>query len=58
MAILFASSEMEEVLGLADRVLVMQEGRITGALPREALSEEAVMQLAVAQSSADGPADH
>jgi ribose transport system ATP-binding protein len=58
MAILFASSEMEEVLGLADRVLVMQEGRITGALPREALSEEAVMQLAVAQSSADGTADH
>jgi ribose transport system ATP-binding protein len=45
-AILFASSEMEEILGMSDRVLVMHEGRITGELPRAALSEEAVMHLA------------
>ncbi len=45
-AILFVSSEMEEVLGVADRVLVMHEGEITGELSREELSEEAVMQLA------------
>lgn len=45
-AILFVSSEMEEILGMSDRVLVMHEGRITGQLPRERLSEEAVMQLA------------
>jgi ribose transport system ATP-binding protein len=44
--ILFASSEMEEVLGMSDRALVMHEGRITGELPREQLSEEAVMTLA------------
>jgi ribose transport system ATP-binding protein len=45
-AILFASSEMEEVLGLADRVLVMHEGRLAGELSRAEMSEEAVMRLA------------
>ena len=45
-AILFVSSEMEEVLGMSDRALVMHEGRITGELKRGELSEEAVMQLA------------
>ena len=44
-AILFASSEMEEVLGLADRVLVMHEGQLAGELSRAELSEEAVMRL-------------
>ncbi|MCP4506310.1 MAG: sugar ABC transporter ATP-binding protein, partial [Fuerstiella sp.] len=45
-AILFVSSEMEEVLGMSDRTLVMHEGRITGELSRDELKEEAVMQLA------------
>ncbi len=45
-AILFVSSEMEEVLGMSDRTLVMHEGRITGEVQRDELSEEAVMQLA------------
>ena len=44
--ILFVSSEMEEVLGMSDRVLVMHEGRISGELPRHELGEEAVMRLA------------
>jgi ribose transport system ATP-binding protein len=44
--ILFASSEMEEILGMSDRVLVMHEGRIAGELSRNELSEESVMQLA------------
>ncbi len=46
MAILFVSSEMEEILGMSDRALVMHEGRISGELSREQLSEEAVMHLA------------
>lgn len=46
MAILFVSSEMEEIIGMSDRVIVMHEGRITGELSREELTEEAVMQLA------------
>jgi ribose transport system ATP-binding protein len=45
-AVLFVSSEMEEILGMSDRALVMHEGRITGELQREELSEEAVMNLA------------
>lgn len=51
-AILFVSSEMEEVLGMADRALVMHEGAITGELGREQLSEEAVMQLATGSQRA------
>ncbi|MEZ4702217.1 MAG: sugar ABC transporter ATP-binding protein [Rhodothermales bacterium] len=46
LAILFVSSELEEILGMSDRVLVMHEGRITGELSRNELSEEAVMHLA------------
>lgn len=45
-AILFVSSEMEEVLGMSDRTLVMHEGQITGELKRDELSEESVMRLA------------
>ncbi len=45
-AILFVSSEMEEVLGMSDRTLVMHEGRITGELARHELTEEAIMHLA------------
>lgn len=52
-AILFVSSEMEEVLGMADRVLVMHEGRITGELQRDEMSEESIMQLAVGQTQSN-----
>ncbi|MFT5467433.1 MAG: ribose transport system ATP-binding protein [Verrucomicrobiales bacterium] len=50
-AVLFISSEMEEVLNMADRALVMHEGRIAGELSRDELSEEAVMQLATGATS-------
>ncbi|QDT09362.1 sugar ABC transporter ATP-binding protein [Planctomycetes bacterium K23_9] len=46
MAVFFVSSEMEEILGMSDRVLVMHEGQISGELLRDQLSEESVMQLA------------
>ncbi|WP_434048898.1 MULTISPECIES: sugar ABC transporter ATP-binding protein [Sorangium] len=46
MATLFVSSDMEEVMGMSDRALVMHEGRIAGELGRAALSEEAILQLA------------
>ncbi len=49
-AILFVSSEMEEVLRMSDRALVMHEGKIAGELHREVLAggegEESVMKLA------------
>ena len=46
-AIIVISSDMEEVLGISDRVAVMHEGRITGILDRDQCTEESVMQLAV-----------
>ncbi|HAF58187.1 MAG TPA: D-xylose ABC transporter ATP-binding protein, partial [Opitutae bacterium] len=46
MAILFVSSEMEEILGMADRAYVMHEGTIAGELDRDQLSEESIMHLA------------
>jgi ribose transport system ATP-binding protein len=46
LAILLVSSELPELLLLADRILVMAEGRQTGILAREEASEEAVMRLA------------
>ncbi|MFN3168790.1 MAG: sugar ABC transporter ATP-binding protein [Phycisphaeraceae bacterium] len=45
-AVLFVSSDLEEVLGAADRVLVMHEGAITGELARDQLDAETVMALA------------
>ena len=54
-AILFVSSEMEEILRMSDRALVMHEGRITGELPRGELSEESIMQLATGRTQALQP---
>ncbi len=40
------SSDMEEVLGMSDRILVLHEGQVTGHLQRHEFSEEAVMRHA------------
>lgn len=45
-AVWMITSDMEELLGVSDRVVVMHEGRLAGELPRDRLSEEAVMRLA------------
>ncbi|MEI9893565.1 MAG: hypothetical protein WDN28_06620 [Chthoniobacter sp.] len=48
-AILMISSEMPEVLGMADRILVMHDGRVTGEITDVAhATQEQMMQLAVA----------
>lgn len=44
--VIMVSSELEEIIGLSDRVLVMHEGRCTGLLEREQISEESIMRLA------------
>ncbi|MBM4430122.1 MAG: sugar ABC transporter ATP-binding protein [Chloroflexi bacterium] len=47
MAILMISSELPEILGMSDRILVMHDGRLTGTLSAEEASEDAVMSLAI-----------
>jgi ribose transport system ATP-binding protein len=46
-AILMISSDMEEVIGVSDRVAVMHEGKISGFLARPDFSEHNILQLAV-----------
>lgn len=46
MGILMISSDMIELIGMSDRIYVMYEGRITGALEGEGVTEEQVMSLA------------
>jgi len=50
-AILMISSELPEILGMSDRVLVMHEGRSVGTLSAEEASESAIMSLAVGSLS-------
>ena len=45
-AIIIISSELEEVLGMSDRILVMNEGRLVAEFPREKASREAIMEWA------------
>lgn len=45
-AVLMVSSELPEVLGMCDRILVMHEGRLAGELPRAEATQERIMQLA------------
>lgn len=46
-AVLLVSSDMPEVIGLSDRVLVMREGRISAELPKEQLTPEALLNAAI-----------
>lgn len=45
-SIVMVSSEMAEVIGVADRAIVMHEGKVTGELSAEMLTEESIMTLA------------
>lgn len=45
-AVILISSEMPEVLGMSDRIVVMHEGRITGVLDRDEADQVAIMNLA------------
>ena len=59
LGILMISSELPEVLGMADRVLVVCEGRITAELARDEATPESVMRAATASPThrrvASGP---
>ena len=45
-SIIMISSELPEILRMSDRIIVMSEGRITGELPIEKASQEAIMEFA------------
>jgi ribose transport system ATP-binding protein len=46
-AIIMISSELPEILGMSDRILIMHQGRIAGELPAEEASQEAIMRCAL-----------
>ncbi len=47
LAILMISSELPEILGMSDRIVVMHEGRMKGELQRDVATQEAIMHMAV-----------
>jgi len=51
-AILMISSELTEVIGMADRVIVMRHGRMTGELTGSGVTEESIMHLATSEHAA------
>ncbi|MFD6292403.1 hypothetical protein ACFWGJ_39775, partial [Streptomyces sp. NPDC060205] len=50
-AVLMISSDLPEVLGMSDRVLVMAQGRVAGELAGDAATQDAVMAQACATCS-------
>ena len=46
-AIIMVSSELPEILGMSDRIVVMHEGRVKGELTREEATQERIMQMAI-----------
>lgn len=49
LAVMFSSSELDEVMALADRILVMADGRITADLPRAAATREHLIAASTPQ---------
>jgi L-arabinose transport system ATP-binding protein len=52
MAVLLISSEMPEILGMSDRILVMREGHLAGELTRDQATEEILLALAAVANPA------
>ena len=52
-AIIMISSEMPEILGMSDRIVVMCQGKVTGELNREEATQEGILKYAMAKSSGD-----
>ena len=57
LGIMLISSEMPEILGLADRIYVMQNGRITGELDGPSATEEAILELAMVDDLSRDPVE-
>ena len=52
LGIVMISSELPEILGMSDRVVVMREGRVTGELSRDEATQESIMHLATEEVAA------
>lgn len=52
-AIIMVSSELPEVLGMSDRIMVIREGRVTGFLNREEATQERIMDYAASTQSTE-----
>ena len=50
MGIIMISSELPEILGMSDRILVMHEGRVAGILDRAGATQERIISLASGQA--------
>lgn len=57
LAILMISSELPEILGMSDRILVMREGRLTGEFAREEATQEKIMARAMGRETLPDVAD-
>lgn len=49
LSIILVSSEMPEVMGMSDRILVMHEGHLNGEFPIEQVTQEALMAAAISK---------
>jgi len=47
--VIFISSDMPEIIGMSDRILVMHEGTVYGELPKEKFSEENILRYAIGE---------
>ncbi|MDQ2067060.1 sugar ABC transporter ATP-binding protein [Xinfangfangia sp. CPCC 101601] len=54
-SVIVISSDMPEILGLSDRVLVMRQGRLAGTLTGEAITDTAVVRLIMGTSDTEAP---
>ncbi len=50
-SVILVSSEMQEVMSVADRIVVMHEGKVTGILRRDEFSQEAIMGLSIKEGT-------
>ncbi|HEX5175970.1 MAG TPA: sugar ABC transporter ATP-binding protein [Chthoniobacteraceae bacterium] len=54
-AIVLVSSELPELIGMSDRILMLREGRITGSFRREEATQEKLMRAAIGQAAETAP---
>ena len=55
--VLFVSSEMPEVMGISDRIIVMCDGRVTGEIMAEDATQDQILKFATQFESKIGAAD-